>query len=312
MKTSVVMATYNGASYLREQLDSIREQTCKADEVIFCDDGSKDDTIQILNDYIAENQLGDTWRVVVNDINLGYANNFHKAMQLAQGEYIFFSDQDDIWFPQKIQEMVKILEESHQIQLLCSDYEPFTSAEHAPTVPKKILRKMKNDGSVEPIMLNARNIHIASLGCVMCIRKTFRDRIAPYWISGWAHDDYVWKTAQCVDGCYVYHRPLIKRRLHDKNVSMHKMHQKEIRVKFLSELAEANEAMLSFAKSVGLKKRKVHFIERTVKAAHLRAELVDKCKLVNSFKLICYMDCYHSLKSVLMEPYIALKYKSAR
>lgn len=311
MKVSVVMATYNGAPYLREQLDSIREQTYEADEVIFCDDGSKDDTIQILNDYIAENRLGDKWHVVVNDLNMGYANNFHKAMQLAQGDFIFFSDQDDIWFPQKIQEMVRVLEKNPQIQLLCSDYEPFTSAEHAPRVPTKILRKMKNDGSIEKIPLNSRNIHIASLGCVMCIRKAFRDQIEPYWIPGWAHDDYVWKTAQCVEGCYVYHRPLIKRRLHDHNVSMHKMHQKEIRVKFLKELAEANEAMLSFAKSVDLKKSKVHFIERTVKAACMRADLVDKCKLINSLKLIFYMDCYHSLKSVLMEPYLAIKYKSA-
>lgn len=307
MKVSVVMATYNGAPYLQEQLDSLRNQTFPIDEVIMCDDGSKDDTVKMITDYIAEYGLEDIWRVVRNETNLGYADNFHKAMQLAQGEYIFFSDQDDIWFPEKIEEMVKVLDVNPAIQLLCTDYEPFSSADNSPEVPWKIMRKMTGDGSVEKITLNRRNIHISSLGCVMCIRKTFRDQAEPYWISGWAHDDYVWKTAQCVDGCYTYHKALIKRRLHDHNVSMHKMHQKEVRVKFLKELAEANEAMLRFAEAVNMPKSKLRFIGRTVKAANLRAELVEKCKLTNSLKLLFYVDCYHSVKSVLMEPYIAIK-----
>lgn len=307
MKTSVVMATYNGAEYLYEQLDSLRDQTMPIDEVIICDDRSKDETVKMLQDYIAENGLEKTWKVIVNEENLGYANNFHKAMQLAEGDYIFFSDQDDIWCLNKVAEMVRVMEENPQVQLLCTDYEPFSSAENAPSVPDKIMKKMTGDGSLEKIPLNSHNIYIASLGCDMAIRKTFRDQIEPYWISGWAHDDYVWKTAQCVDGCFTYHKPLIKRRLHASNVSMRKMHNKAIRVKFLKELAEANTGMLNFAKSVNLDKKKIRFIERTIKASGLRAELVEKCRLVNSFKLLAYMDCYHSKKSVLMEPYIAIK-----
>lgn len=307
MKTSVVMATYNGTEFLKEQLDSLRDQTMKLDEVIICDDRSSDDTVKFLTKYIRDNGLEETWTVIVNEENLGYANNFHKAMQLAKGEYIFFSDQDDIWFANKIEEMVRVMEGNPQIQLLCTDYEPFTCADNAPQVPKYILDKMTGDGSLEKIELNSKNIYIASLGCDMCIRKTFRDRIEPFWIRGWAHDDYVWKTAQCVDGCYEYHKPLIKRRLHGSNVSMRKMHQRDVRVKFLKELAEANAALAEFAKSVNLDKKKVRFIERTVKASLLRAELVEACKLINCIKLLGYTDCYHSKKSILMEPYIAIK-----
>ncbi len=307
MKTSVVMATYNGAEYLYEQLDSLRDQTLTVDEVIICDDRSKDDTVKMIEEYIAANHLEQTWKVFVNEQNLGYANNFHKAMQLARGEYIFFSDQDDIWYLNKIEEVVRVMEENSQVQLLCTDYEPYTTAENAPTVPDNIMRKMTGDGSLEEIVLNSKNIHISSLGCVMCIRKSFRDMCEPYWVKGWAHDDYVWKTAQCVNGCFAYHKPLIKRRLHANNVSMRKMHDKQIRVKFLRELAEANTGMLNFAKSVNMPKKKVRFIERTVEAAVLRADLVEKCKLGNCIKLLGYTDCYHSRKSILMEPYIAMK-----
>lgn len=307
MKTSVVMATYNGAEYLYEQLDSLRDQTMPVDEVIICDDCSTDATVKMLQDYIEENGLKNSWKLILNEKNMGYANNFHKALMLAEGEYIFFSDQDDVWYHNKIEEMVRVLDENPQVQLLCTDYEPFSSSEQAPVVPEGVMKKMTGDGSLEKISLNSRNIHIASLGCDMAIRKTFRNQIAPYWINGWAHDDYVWKTAQCVDGCYEYHKPLIKRRLHDSNVSMRKMHKKAVRVKFLKELKEANTGMLHFAESVGMDEKKLRFIKRTIKAAGLRAELVEKCKLGNCFKLLFYMDCYHSKKSVLMEPYIAVR-----
>lgn len=307
MKTSVVMATYNGAKYLHEQLESLRRQTKTIDEVIICDDRSSDDTVKLLTEYICENDLSQRWQVIVNEQNMGYANNFHKAMQMAKGEYIFFSDQDDIWHFNKVEEVVAVMEENPQIQLLCTDYEPFTSAENAPEVPDNILKKMTGDGSINEVPLNKKNIHISSLGCVMCIRKSFRDQITPYWIKGWAHDDFVWKTAQCVDGCYEYHKPLIKRRLHSSNVSMKKMHTRHVRAKFLKELAEANSGMLNFAKSVNMDKKKIHFIERTVRAAVLRRELVEKRKLSNCIRLLGYTDCYHSRKSILMEPYIAIR-----
>lgn len=307
MKTSVAMATYNGAKYLYEQLDSLRNQTLKIDEVVICDDKSSDNTVAMLQEYIKSNFLEDNWKVYVNKENLGYANNFHKAMQLVTGDFIFFSDQDDIWYTDKIEKVVKVMEEHKEIQLLCTDYEPFISTSNAPTVPNKVMEKMRNDGSLEKIELNSKNIYIASLGCDMCIRKTFRDQIEPYWVMGWAHDDYVWKTAQCVDGCYEYHEALLKRRLHANNVSMRKMHGIDVRVKFLKELAEANTGMLKFAKSVNLKQSKVHFIERTIKASIMRAEVVEKCKMGNCFKLLAYADCYQSKKSILMEPYIALK-----
>lgn len=307
MKTSIVMATYNGEKYLIEQLDSLLSQSLPADEVIICDDCSKDNTVSMIKEYIEKNHLEDSWKLVQNEKNLGYAGNFFKVLQLAQGEYIFFSDQDDIWCDNKLADMVEVMEKHAEIQLLCSDYEPFACSENAPAVPKAVMDKMTNDGSIEKVEFSKKNIYIASLGCDMCLRKSFRDQIAPFWIERWAHDDYVWKTAQCVEGCYFFHKALIKRRLHDSNVSMHKMHNREVRARFLKELGEANQGTLRFGKSVNLSAKRQKFLARTVKAARLREELVRNRKLLNVVRLLGYIDCYQSKKSILMEPYVALK-----
>ncbi len=65
------MATYNGEKYLIEQLDSLRNQTLSADEVIFCDDCSKDATPSMIREYIMNYHLEDKWRFIQNEKNLG-------------------------------------------------------------------------------------------------------------------------------------------------------------------------------------------------------------------------------------------------
>ncbi len=97
---SIVMATYNGARFLREQLDSIVNQTYPNIEVIIVDDRSTDDTVAILNEYAAKHS---NIKVYVNHVNLGYVKNFEKGMLLATADYISPCDQDDIWLPNKTQ-----------------------------------------------------------------------------------------------------------------------------------------------------------------------------------------------------------------
>ena len=92
---SIAMATYNGAKYLREQLDSICAQTINDYELIVCDDCSTDDTYAILKEYALKDAR---IRVYKNEVNLGFKKNFEKAISLCKGEYIALSDQDDIWY----------------------------------------------------------------------------------------------------------------------------------------------------------------------------------------------------------------------
>lgn len=100
---SIAVCTYNGQRYLKEQLDSLVFQTYQNIEIIVVDDCSTDQTISILAEYEGSNA---NFNFVINNINLGYAKNFEKAISLCKGKYIALSDQDDIWELDKIEKQV--------------------------------------------------------------------------------------------------------------------------------------------------------------------------------------------------------------
>ena len=120
MKISLVMATYNGAKYLNEQLDSIKNQTLKLDEVIIVDDVSTDDTSYLVEKYISNHQLN--WIFIKNEKNLGYKGNFKKGLAHASGDVIFLCDQDDIWHLDKVERMVEALKNHPEIKALASSF----------------------------------------------------------------------------------------------------------------------------------------------------------------------------------------------
>ena len=96
---SIVLAAYNGERYIRQQLDSIIEQSYKPIEILVIDDCSTDNTPAILKEFATHNE---NVKVVKNETNLGYVKNFEKGMLLAKGDYIAPCDQDDVWNPEKI------------------------------------------------------------------------------------------------------------------------------------------------------------------------------------------------------------------
>ena len=95
MNLSIALATYNGAVYLKEQLESIAAQTRTPDELVISDDQSTDDTLRVIEEFAAT--AGFPVRLSVNEANLGIAKNFEKAISLCRGDLIFLSDQDDVW-----------------------------------------------------------------------------------------------------------------------------------------------------------------------------------------------------------------------
>lgn len=94
------MCTYNGEKYVSEQLESIIHQTLQPDEIIICDDCSSDHSVKIINEVMC-NWAGQ-WRLVCNKKNLGYRKNFQQAISLCHGDFIFLSDQDDVWDQDKL------------------------------------------------------------------------------------------------------------------------------------------------------------------------------------------------------------------
>lgn len=101
---SVCIATYNGEKYIKEQLDSILCQLSDNDEVVISDDGSTDETLNIIKCY-------NDSRIKIYQANFrNFKKNFENALTKAVGDIIFLSDQDDIWLPQKVNKTCALLE----------------------------------------------------------------------------------------------------------------------------------------------------------------------------------------------------------
>lgn len=112
IKVSVVMCTYNGGRYLRQQIDSILAQTYPVDELIVQDDCSTDDTVAIVREYA---KIYPFIRVYVNERNMGYNANFLNAVFKAKGEAIAIADQDDIWKPTKLERQIELFDRGYSL-----------------------------------------------------------------------------------------------------------------------------------------------------------------------------------------------------
>ncbi len=100
---SVVLCTYNGERYLSQQLESILEQSRAPDEIVVCDDGSRDGTLGLVRDF-ARRACCEV-RIFENRENLGSTRNFEQAIALSHGEFVALCDQDDRWYPQKLERL---------------------------------------------------------------------------------------------------------------------------------------------------------------------------------------------------------------
>ena len=114
LKISVCMATYNGEKYIKEQLESILPQLGFEDEIIISDDGSSDETINIIKS-LNDNKI----KIYINNQKSGVVSNFNNALTYARGDIIFLSDQDDIWLDNKVELALKKIKDYDAIVTNC-------------------------------------------------------------------------------------------------------------------------------------------------------------------------------------------------
>ncbi len=218
LTSSVVMATYNGMKYIERQLDSIRLQTRQPNEVIICDDVSQDGTFDFLNMYIKKHSL-DNWKVIRNDTNLGWINNFYKLFQLASSDIIFCADQDDIWINNKIDLMAFILENDNSVLVLGGNIIFFND-------PNKIhngynmKEKTSDKYKMRKIPFNEK-FHITHRpGCATCFRKSLLPSINELKFNEYPHDKLVWNLGSLFDGAYIVEEFVIYQRIHSESAMM--------------------------------------------------------------------------------------------
>src|ERR1700759_3492324 len=118
-RLSVALCTYNGGGFLYQQLKSIAEQSRLPDEVVACDDGSTDGTVALLREFAAS--VSFPVRIIENAQNLGVTANFAQAIGLCTGDLIALSDQDDIWYPNRLSRCEEEFNLDARVDLIFSD-----------------------------------------------------------------------------------------------------------------------------------------------------------------------------------------------
>lgn len=210
-KVSIALATYNGATYLPELLDSLSHQTLKPDEIVISDDCSNDNTIRILERYSEELPI----RIIRNKSNLGVNKNFEKAIKGCLGDYIFICDQDDVWFPNNIEEKIHILEEmSPNVPALVTT-QSFVTDKKLRILQQRKLSKDINDWRY---LLTKQG-----QGTTMAFNKKLLDALPKQWpeiFNEFPYDFCIYLTALLTGNTHASKEALMYYRTHDNNVSL--------------------------------------------------------------------------------------------
>lgn len=210
MKISVAISTYCGEKYIVEQLNSIKNQTQKVDEVIISDDCSKDSTVDIIESYISENILKD-WKLIKNENNKGWMKNFKEVILATTGDIVFIADQDDIWKPEKVEIMVKAMLSNNNIELLASDYQAL--------IDGNLINEFKSDDNLEQLKFHKKFFFILRPGCSFVVKRKLVDELLPYWNEKLPHDKQLWIMGYLRNSIYIIHNSLFIYRRHKETTT---------------------------------------------------------------------------------------------
>ncbi len=206
MRVSIAMATYNGAKFLREQLDSFATQTRLPDELVVCDDGSRDATLDILNDFGATAPF--EVRVIQNEKNLGFARNFEKVLSLCTGDLIFLSDQDDVWFPKKLKTVEDAILADPSILCTINDM-----------IITDVDLKHSNKTQLGNIRVTGSNDNRYIAGCCVAIKRPLLEFLMPFPAEDFAHDRWIGDMSVALGVRRLIDEPLQYYRRHGSNES---------------------------------------------------------------------------------------------
>lgn len=213
MIVSIIVTLFNGRKYLIEQLDSIRNQSYPVDEVLLIDDCSTDDTCSVVQGYINEYKLSN-WKLIINEKNMGWKRNFWNGFKIARGDLIFPCDQDDIWFEDKISNMVKLMEQNNHIMLLTSDYSAFNDNIQNTYGPTSIQNITRISDELSKVNFDYNFLLTLRPGCTFCFRKELMEKADKFWTPDEPHDSTLWMTAILNDGLFNFDKSTMYYRRH--------------------------------------------------------------------------------------------------
>lgn len=294
---SILLATYNGEEYIIEQLDSLYKQIRKPDEVIIIDDCSTDKTVDVVKKYIAKMNLEDSWKIIVNEKNKGWRQNFRDGIALTTGDIIFFADQDDVWFVEKILIISELFKEQKDINVIGSDKIFFGE-----DIPVK--KDVKQAHTKKVVLKNkAKKLLIQTGGSTMAFRRSYYDSIEGFYSPEFAHDDFFWKMGVVDSSLLVIKEPLIFRRIHANNASM-KKRNRSMALDMLDKQVDTATSVYNYLNSsVGniknLEKRK-KIVNNYICGTKARKRMIASGKIRMLIKVIpFYWDVYFNFRTFM-------------
>ncbi|TPV52180.1 glycosyltransferase [Pseudarthrobacter phenanthrenivorans] len=200
------MATYRGSQFVAEQIASILRELGPDDELIVVDDASPDDTVRVV-ESVADRRV----RLTVSPRNQGYVRTFEEAIQRSRGQYIFLSDQDDVWSPGRLAAMLKALQ-THKV--VASNFDMLGGG------PRPWIPELRSSDSGRKLA-NLWGILIgyrAYYGCAMAFRRDALPLVVP--IPAYVRESHDLWLAICgnMTGSITHlNQATVLRRLHGEN-----------------------------------------------------------------------------------------------
>jgi glycosyltransferase involved in cell wall biosynthesis len=204
MKISVCIATYNGEKYILDQLHSILPQLGPNDEVIISDDSSTDSTIELVKS-LKETRI----KIFAHNHYRNPVYNFQHALRQAKGEYIFLSDQDDLWLDGKVDAVMKALEKADVVVTDCKIVD-----DNLNVLTESYFKFRKSGKGL------LRNLYSNKyLGCCMAFHRKILDKALPFPPKLPMHDIWLGFISELFYKSVFLNEPYILHRRHLANTS---------------------------------------------------------------------------------------------
>jgi glycosyltransferase involved in cell wall biosynthesis len=306
LQFSVALGTFNGADFLKEQLDSITQQYRRPDELVIVDDCSTDATLQIIADFAGRAPF--PVNLQINEQNLGVRKNFELAIRFCTGDIIALADQDDFWHPNKLRRIEKVFQTETEVGAVASDallvdarLKPLGhTLWQALGFDAQKQRNAQHGGLFREILR-----HNVVSGNTLAFRKSFRMAALPI-PDVWAHDAWTVILVASLSEVRLLAEPLISYRQHGRNQigaqknSLSKWgrfdYKEDPSVYFWGDL---ERCLLLAERLVGLNSMRPHgyvMVQLLEKIQHLENRLkvrINKWRLLPKILKDCWCQRYH-------------------
>lgn len=185
---TILLATYNSSKFLREQLDSLFQQTFREWTLVIRDDGSSDETIAIIKEF--QQKFPNILLLEDTDKNMGASKSFMRLLEKTDSSYYFFCDHDDIWLPNKVRDSLDLMKKTELGNMM----KPVIIHSDLKVVDKNlniISNSFWKSSGIKPNYLENKNliqVFNCVTGCTMLFNKTVKELAFPYPASIPMHD----------------------------------------------------------------------------------------------------------------------------